>query len=305
MQFLLVLMGTGALPTACATNPVTYRSAIIADADVAARRAVANEQAIDVAKIPARALAVMPFDLTQPDTLLDPLRFAMARILSVDLAVSPELNLVERVSIDAVLRELDMVDQGRIELATAPRLGRIVGARRLLLGDVTRSADNRLRLSARIVDVLGGTVQDLLVAEAPINQIIDAEKSLALLVFERLGITLTPAERERVERRQSMQLAALVAYGRGAQSDARGDAQGAIANYREAVRLDASFSDARRLAATPDAPTEARASSIDRVLELGVQSVNAPATVRNADVANAPLTARAAISLMILVRITP
>jgi TolB-like protein len=290
---------------ACASTPVARRATLISAADKAAQAALANEARLDPSKIPPRTFAVVPFHVAATDTLLQPLSFGLADFLVADLAKSPMLRLVERVQTDAILRELDLVDQGIADPRQAPRVGRLVGARQILIGDATRGSAGAVRLSARVVDVIGGTVQDLVYAEAPLERIIDAEKALVLLLFERLGITLTPAQRLQIEQRQTTQLAALVAYGRGVQAEARGDAAGATAAFEDAARLDAAFTAARTQAAAAPAASSQRASSVARVLDMTAQAVNAPVAIKPPEAVDAPFASGSILSILITVRVTP
>ena len=301
-----------ALASACATNQSASRVTVLANADRAAKLAIQRESQLDVAKIPARSFAVLPFNVAVRDSVLDPLAYGLAALLTTDLAVSPSLSLVERMSTDALVRETRLVDKGVLALRDAPRVGRLMGARRLLMGDVARAPNGNVRLSARIVDVVSGTVVQLLAAEAPLFRILDAEKVLALQLLDKLGIALTPAERTRVERKQSVQLAALVAYGKGVQADAAGDADRAVKSYQEAVRIDGTFEAARAQtvvssanAAGPRVSTVA--SSLSRVLDFGIQSVNTPvgSSSRPADAADAPLAASGSLQIIFVVRVTP
>lgn len=290
---------------ACASNPVLRRATLISDADKVAKAALAREESLDPSKIPPRTFAIVPFTVAATDTLLQPLSYGLADLLLNDLAMSPMLRLVERVQTEAILRELDLVDQGIADPRQAPRVGRLVGARQILIGDAARGNAGAVRLSARVVDVIGGTVQDLVYAEAPLDRVIDAEKALALLLFERLGIQLTPAQRQRIEQRQTTQLAALVAYGRGVQAEARGDAAGATAAFEDASRLDAAFSAARTQAAAAPAASAQRASSVARVLDLATQAVNTPVMTRPPEAVDAPLAASSILQILITVRVTP
>ncbi len=296
------------LCTACASNPVVRRASLIADADRAARIALANENNLDVGKIPARTFAVTPFTVAARDTILRPLGFGLADLLAGDLARSPDLRLVERTQTEAMLRELKLVDDGITDPRQAPRVGRLIGARRLLIGDAAMMPGGAVRLSARVVDVIAGTVQDLVSAQAPLDRVIDAEKALALLLFERLGITLTPAQRLSIEQRQSTQLAALVAYGRGVQAEARGDAAGALAAFEEASRLDAAFSAARVQASAAPSGSSAKSSSaasVARVVDLAAQGVNAPVAVKLPEAVDAPLASNSRIPIIFIIRVLP
>lgn len=288
-----------AMLASCASSPAARRATRIADADLAAKEAVARESRIEAASFPARSLAVVPFTVSGRDSLLDPLSFGLPALLSNDLAVSPDVLLVERIKVDAMLRELDLVEAGIVDPSQAPRVGRLVGARRLLMGTLNRADNNTIRLDVRIVDVLGGTVQDVAATSAPIDRVIDAEKALAVLVFDRLGIVLTPAQRARVEARQTTQLAALVAFGRGVEYEARGDAVGAANAFAEAARIDRQFAMPAVRSPLP------RASHLQRVLGLSVEAINVQGTARTADVAAPPLAASAIFALILNIRIIP
>lgn len=296
------------LLTACASNPVMRRATVISDADKSAKAALANESKLDPGKIPARTFAVTPFTVATRDTLLRPLGFGMADLLANDLARSPELRLVERVQTEAIMRELSLVDEGITDPREAPRVGRLIGARRILIGNAAMIPGGGVRLSARVVDAIAGTVQDLVSADAPLDRIIDAEKALALLLFERLGITLTPSQRLSIVQRQSNQLAALVAYGRGVQAEAKGDAAGSLAAFEEASRLDAAFSTARTQASVAPSGSQQKSSSaanMARVVDLAAQGVNAPVAVKLPEAVDAPLAANSRLPLIFVVRILP
>ncbi len=293
-----------AVLTACASNPAARHATLIADADRTAKEAVAAESRIDVAKIPARSFAVLPFTVSEHDTLLTPLGFGLADLLSNDLAVSQRLTMVDRLRIGAVLREMKLVDEGVTDPRGGPRVGRLIGARRLLIGSITAGPAGTVRLQARILDAVSGTIEDEVTAEAPVARIIDAEKALALLLLERLHVTLTPAQRVAVEQRQSTQLAALVAFGRGAEADARGDAVGAMAAYDEATRLDASFAAARAPGAGPSTAAD-RARGVQRVLSLTTQALNQPAGGQVSEAADAALSASLTVPVVVTIRVIP
>jgi TolB-like protein len=301
----LILAGLIIL-SACATTPLKRRVALISDADLEAKQALAAESKIDAAKIPARSFAVLPFTVAERDTLLTPLGFGIADLLTTDLTRSPQLHLVERLHTDAILRELDLVDAGITDPRTAPRVGKLMGARRLLIGSIMTSRPGIVRLNARVVDVISGTVQELTTADAPLDHIVDAEKELALLLLERLGITLTPAQRVLVEQKQTTQLAAVVAYGRGVDADAHGDVAAALAAYSDAARIDVTFSAARAqsVAAAP-ASQQSRSSAVQRVVDLSTTALNQPIATRVPEAVDAPLTNSLSVALLLTIRVTP
>jgi TolB-like protein len=300
---LLVLAAV--LTSACATNPANRRAALIADADREAKQALAAESRLNTAAIPPRTVAVVPFTVSGGDTLLTPLGFGLADLLTTDLSQSSDLQMVERLRIDAILRELKLVDAGVTDTRTAPRAGRLMGARRLITGGIIPGRAGTIHLQARVIDVVNGTVQDVASADVPVVRIFDAEKSLALLLLGRLGINVTPAQRVAIEQRQNTQLATLVAFGRGAEAEAHGDAAAAVAAFEEASRLDAAFvASHARVAAAPSAASS-RERSVQRVVSLSASALNAPAAAHVSEVADAPLPASLTIPILITIRVLP
>lgn len=211
------------------------------DADA---RALASEQGRGLS--PRGTVGVPPFATSGTDSTLAPLSYALADLVATDLSRSKNVRIVERARFGEVLRELDLAASGRVDSATAPRVGRLVSAERLVFGSVQSLPDGRtLRLGARIGDVERSTVTRAVDAQAPLAEILAAEKALVLRLFESLGVVLTPAEKAEVEQQPTKNIAALLAYGRGVQRSYLGDFRGAAAAFRDAQTLDPNFREAR------------------------------------------------------------
>lgn len=212
-----------------------------ADADAAARRALASEQTLDPSATAAASVGIAPLAVRTSDTLAAPLGYGIADLLITDLSRSASLQVVDRVRVDALLREMKLVSSGAVDETQAPRVGRLLGARRLVVGALSSAPGGELRIDARVADVPSGVVQSGIDASAPLDRILDAEKALAFHLFDRLGVTLTPAERAAVEQRPTANIAALLAYSRGVRADALGQYDLAGDEYSEAARLDPGF----------------------------------------------------------------
>jgi hypothetical protein len=276
----------------------------LADADKQAKAVVEMETQLDPASIPARAISVLPFEADPADSVLYRLSFALADILAADLSASPRLQLVERRFMSAIVREINMGQQGAVDARTAPRVGRLIGAWRTVIGTLNRAGDtSSLAISSRIVEVVNGRVLDAVNATSPLARILDAEKALAFRLFEEMNITLTPAQRARVEQRQTTNLSALVAYGRGLEAEAKGDVAAATEAFREAARIDPGFEAARAHASAGAATAAPR---IARVLDNATQVINSVATTRVADVVDTPAqvaVSGAAFTLLLTIRV--
>ncbi len=209
-------------------------------------QAIASEQILG--PVARGTLGVPPFSAHGNDSTLVPLAFALAEFVATDLSRSARVHIVERSRLGEVLRELDLTQTGRVDSATAPRVGRLVSAQRLIFGSVQPLADGRtLRLGARIGDVERGTISSAVDASAPLAEILAAEKALVFRLFESLGISLNPAERATIEAQPTRNIGALLAFGRGLKRYYEGDYRGAVSEFSLAARLDPGFREARSM----------------------------------------------------------
>ncbi|MEO6444352.1 MAG: CsgG/HfaB family protein, partial [Gemmatimonadaceae bacterium] len=150
-------------------------------ADSATMAAIAREQG--AAHGALRTLGVTPFRFADSESSLSPLGFALADLLTTDLSRSARLQLVERARLGEVIRELDLAKSGRVDSATAPRVGLLLQAQQLLLGSLDTLPGGALRLSVRIADVETGVVQQAIDARAPLSDVLAAEKIVAFRLF--------------------------------------------------------------------------------------------------------------------------
>ncbi len=104
---------------------------------------------------PGPAVAVLDFtnaSLVDHDEY-DPFRVGLAGMLITDLARNPELQIVERERLRAVLDELALAVSGDVNPAAAARAGRILGAQYVISGVFVIDRRGTLRIDARAVSV--------------------------------------------------------------------------------------------------------------------------------------------------------
>lgn len=218
-------------------------------------------------------IGILPFRVSSNTPGIGALGFALADMLITDLSRSARLSLVERARLGDVLRELDLVKSGRIDTTDAPRVGRLVRADRLLLGTLDTLPGTQLRLAVRVADVASGVVEQAIDVRAPLSDILDAEKAIALRMFDALGVTLTPAERALVNVHATDNLQALLAYGRAVEAELRGDRRRAADEFQRATILDPGFGAAG--ARAESARQQLRASATPALMP-GLRALDAP-----------------------------
>ena len=212
-----------------------------AEAIAAAKAAVANEARVSQTPGAPRVIAVPPLTFSGPDTSLRPLERGMAELLITDLSRSAQLTIVERDRMQALSDEIQLSQSGRVDSATAVRAGKLMQAGRLINGQIIQ-AGNGLTMNAMVVEVATGLIGGAATANSnTLDQIFAMEKQLVLGIFARLGVTLTPAERQLVDRRPTQNMNAFLAYSRGLMAADDGRFEDAARFFDNARTLDPGF----------------------------------------------------------------
>lgn len=100
-------------------------------------------------------VAVMQFDnggsYGQDAENFDALQVGLQQMMITEFAANPGLRVVERSQISQLLSEQDLGDNGRVDDATAARIGRIVGARYMVFGSFLDFYGD-MRIDLRIIN---------------------------------------------------------------------------------------------------------------------------------------------------------
>jgi TolB-like protein len=215
-------------------------------------------------------VGVFPLLAVTDDPELKPLGTALAELLTTDLSQTDRLRVLERAQVQALLTELELGESGRVDPATASRGGRLLGAANLVQGRVeTRGSD--LSVQAVVVNVPGADgARAPLREEDALARIFDLEKRLALALYEQMGIQLTQAERDRVTRRTTSNVQALVAFGYGLEAADAGLDIEAATHFVRALNLDPGFDLARSHWEKADQSIRAAGTSANTLGRLGL-----------------------------------
>jgi TolB-like protein len=133
-------------------------------------------------------IAVLAFDYSGKDAALDPLREGLAQMLITDVPSFANVHVVERVRLKALLEEQKLGRSGKVDPATAARLGKLLGARFLVLGNYFDLGAS-IRIDARVVEVETGKVVRAVGANGASAEFFGIEQELA----GKLGDALTAA----------------------------------------------------------------------------------------------------------------
>lgn len=240
------------------------------------KEALASESELARSAPVPRTVAVFPFRFLGTDTTLEPLSRALASLLTTDLSQTDRLRVLERERVQLLLDEADLSRSGRVDSATIVRGGRLLRTEQLVEGSITGGRD-QLQLSAAVVptDDWNGKLEPFSVRD-PLSGLFDMEKRLAFEIFRQMNIQLTPAERDRVLRRPTANVAALLAFGRGLEARDRGDFTGAAQQFEQAHTLDPAFNEAAQAAQQALGISSAQSVSTTLLSREGAQELLPP-----------------------------
>jgi TolB-like protein len=121
-------------------------------------------------------VAVMPFRNLSGAPKLAWLEVGIAETVTADLRRG-KIPVVERAQLERALAELSLQKAGAIDPVSAARLGKLVGAKTIVVGSVQEAAQ-QLRLTARFVNVETGMVQEAASATGSVEKIFALQDEL-------------------------------------------------------------------------------------------------------------------------------
>ncbi len=201
---------------------------------------IAREDSIGVSP---SAVAVLPFAYQGSDEQYAPLGHGLSEMIAVDLANIDELTLVERTRLQELLKELELSQSEFVDPSTAPRVGQLLGAGRLIGGGYN-VLDEELRTDVALAELERAESAALETQSDILDNLFQLEKEIVFRLVDQLGVELSAEEREEIERVPTRNLQAFLAYSRGLEAEAQGNYEAAAQAFQDAHQLDPNFSEA-------------------------------------------------------------
>jgi hypothetical protein len=185
-----------------------------------------------------RTLAVLPFE--PADTAVEELAIGFAELITADLAVFPQLTLLERVRVDDVLAEQGL-DTARIDPSSAIRVGRLIAAQRLVNGGIASLGDTAVHFEVGLVNVGSSVVTAAFEGHANADGIFEAEQLVVQRLAVALGLAVPPELAARMQARRRYKAEVFRHFARAARLEADGEYEAAAAIYEKATGLAPEF----------------------------------------------------------------
>lgn len=202
----------------------------------------------DAAQDTRPGIAVFPFEnggsYGQDKENFDALQVGLQQMLITEFAQNSQLRIVERGRIKELLAEQDLGASGRVDANTAARIGKLIGARYVILGGFIDFYGD-FQINARIVNV---ETSELVKAE----KVQDKRDKLYQLVVNLAGqitrgVNLPALPREAMEQRQSREVPAeaVTLYSRALLYADRGDTRRAEELFNRAIEVFPEYTEAK------------------------------------------------------------
>ncbi|TFH65245.1 MAG: tetratricopeptide repeat protein [Candidatus Zixiibacteriota bacterium] len=199
------------------TQEVRYRFRWIEDNELqkVVDQAVRNEKNVKIAEIPKNSVAIIRFNVDSLSPQLKPLGRGLAELVYTDLSYVPDLKLVERLELTRLQDELKLSQSEYSDKFSAPRIGKIVGAAKIITGQVKQVDGERIGIDCGIIDVGPGLAEYPGRQEGKLAEAFAMQKKLTLSIIQKLGYEITPTIKNQIDKSPTESFLALLAFSRG------------------------------------------------------------------------------------------
>lgn len=199
-----------------------------------AKKALEEEKALRLVE-GRNTMAVLYFQNKTGESEFDPLQKGIPLLLIADLSNVKGLQVIERVKLQALVEEIGLGTSGLVEFNAAPRVGRLLGARWLIGGDISKGS---IGIQSNLLDVPGQKVTGQAVVKGNLSELFRLEKDLLFEILKLLKIEVPPEEERELRKPCSTNIKALMALFKGIEASDRKDYQRAAEYYEVASRED-------------------------------------------------------------------
>jgi TolB-like protein len=208
------------------------------DDKIWAQEIIQNEKTLKPPEV-KNTLAVLYFNNQTGRSEFDPLQKGIALMLITDLSKIENLQVVERVQLQALIRELGLGASGLVDSANAPRVGKLLQARWLVGGDINKGTLEDLRVKSDVAEVQTQNILGHPFSEGKPQDLVQLEKNILFEIIKLLKFEPTAKEAENLKVPCSMNLQALMALFKGVDASDQGNYASAAEYYETALKEDA------------------------------------------------------------------
>jgi len=193
-------------------------------------------------------IAVLPFNnggsYGQGKEDFDALERGIAGMMISELSANPAARVVERQEIQRLLDEQNLGAQGRVDAATAAKIGKLVGARYMVLGTFVDFYGD-FRVDVRLINTETSEVVKTESERMQRDHLFDIIRNIATRLMKDANLPTLP--RQTSDQRQSRQVPteALTYYSRALLYQDRGQKDKAVEMFNRAIAIFPEYAEAQ------------------------------------------------------------
>ncbi len=176
------------------------------------------------------------------------LQKGLAAMMISELSQNTQLRLVDRENIQSVIEEQNLGKDGRLDNATAAKVGKIVGAKYMIMGQFT-DFYGRMRIDARLVDVETSQILKVATSDPKDNKREDMFRilqSVSLKLMEDSKLPPLSSQQASAVKARNVPTEALAYYSRALTYQDRGDKAKAAEFFKKAVDVFPDYAEAQQ-----------------------------------------------------------
>lgn len=175
-----------------------------------------------------------------------PLSKGMAEMLITELAQNGAVRVVERDRLQTLLEEQNLQGSERVDKETAVKLGKILGARHMLMGSFVVDPKQNMRIDVRAVNTETSTIDYVQTVSGKSEKLLELVMELGTKLNAGLKLpAVRTASTNAPAAKNPNQFKALLAMSRALEAEDGKDYEQAKTLYRSAIALNPDFEHAR------------------------------------------------------------
>lgn len=198
-------------------------------------------------------VAVLPFvnsAIGQANSELAPLSKGIADLLITSMAQNPAIRVVERENIQRLLDEQNLARDGRVDDATAARIGKLLGAKHMVTGSFVTDRSGTMVITVKSIDTETGRIGYTDMDRGKTDDFLMLVDRVADKANRGLRLPeLTPAARQtseaRSERQRRVPFQAVMMYSRALSAQDAGNRAEALTLFSQTIERFPDFEDAK------------------------------------------------------------
>jgi len=207
-----------------------------------AQNLLLQEDQLNLPALSPQAIAVFPLSYQGKNEDFAVLSKGLCEMMITDLSQVKNLQLIERIRLNALMEEMSLAQTGLLNPQTATRFGRLLSAGQILYGVYDVLGEEQFRVTMEIKDLIDPETPALKASSsAELKNLLRLEKRIVFGFIAKMGIQLTQEERRRILHIPTKNMHAFIAYCKGLDRQDAGQFEAAAAYFQQAQQLDPDF----------------------------------------------------------------